>query len=113
MCRGTALQTDCGVTEADGAVAGTNERLANDRYRIRKVKQPRLWTAPRELLGDGERWRNGAKCLGPSAWANGLLAKNPMRQWDRLINDAGLRAADAVLHQTCINPVRRLALAGR
>ena len=30
VCGGTALQTDCRVTEADGAVAGADERLAND-----------------------------------------------------------------------------------
>ncbi len=95
-----ALEADRDVAQADGTVAGVEQRARDDAHRIREVDDPR---ARRRTLGDAlgqlEHHGNRAHRLREAAGPGRLLADAAAAQRHRLVAQPRLLAADADLEE--------------
>ena len=102
------LEADGDVAQADGAVAGVEERARDDADGIREVDDPRAGRRTLgDPLGDLEHDGNGAHRLREAAGAGRLLADAPARKRDRLVAQARGLAADADLEEDEVGSVDR------
>ncbi len=98
--RDRALEADRHVAQADGAVAGVEQRPRDDPDRIREVDDPCTRFCPRaHALGDLEHDRNRAHRLGEAARAGRLLADAAARERHRFVLQPRRLPADADLQQ--------------
>ena len=95
-----ALEADRDVAEADGAVAGVEQRAGDDADRVREVDDPGVGRGERShAVGDLEHDRHGAQRLREASGAGRLLPDAAARERHRLVAETRLLPADADLDE--------------
>ena len=95
VSRQLPLEVDRDIAQADGPMAGVEERLRDDPDRVREVDEPRVRRrAPGGLLGDVEHDRHGPQRFREATRPRRLLADGTEPRWQRLVDEARRLAAD-------------------
>ena len=94
--RERALEADRDVAQADGAVAGVEQRSRDDPDRVGEVDDPRV---RRRALGDLEHDGDGAHRLGEAPCARRLLTDAAAAKRHRLVAEPRRLAADTDLDE--------------
>ena len=106
VLRERALEADRDVAEADGAVAGVEQRARDDPDRVREVDDPRVRGGELpHALGDLEHDRHGAQRLREAAGAGRLLADAAAGERHGLVREPRGLAADPDLEEDEVGAV--------
>ena len=109
-----ALEADRNVAEADGAMAGIEQRPRDDPDGVREVDDPGVRAGElAHAVGDLQHHRHGAHRLREPAGAGRLLADAAAGERDRLIAQARRLPADADLHEHEVRAFDRTVEVGR
>jgi hypothetical protein len=88
VCRDDPLDANGNIAKANRSMPFTDQGLADDGDRIRKVKEPGRRASARELFCNLKRWWNGPERTRPAARTNRLLANHAVFERDRFIKEA-------------------------
>jgi len=99
------LEADGDVAQSDGPVARVEQGAGDDADGVGEVHDPRVGGARGDPLGQVQHDRNRAQGLGQAAGAGGLLADAAALVRQRLVQVAGLLAADPQLDQHRVGAV--------